>query len=61
MYEGCLHDLTRSLEVLKPGGILFGDDYGDKKPGVKKAVDEFIKAKGFKLNNFYDDQFEIRI
>ncbi len=60
-YEGCLHDLTRALEVIKPGGILFGDDYGDKKPGVKKAVDKFIKNTGLKLNNFHADQFEIRV
>tara|TARA_B100001057_G_scaffold6376_2_gene5804 strand:+ start:4065 stop:4634 length:570 start_codon:yes stop_codon:yes gene_type:complete len=60
-YEGCLHDLTRSLEVLKPGGILFGDDYGDKKLGVKKAVDKFISNTGLKLNNFHSDQFEIRV
>ena len=60
-YEGCLHDLTRALEVIKPGGVLFGDDYGDKKPGVKKAVDKFIKNTGLKLNNFHADQFEIRV
>ena len=60
-YEGCLHDLKRSLEIIKPGGTLFGDDYGDKKPGVKKAVDEFIKSTGLELNNFHADQFEVKV
>lgn len=59
-YEGCLYDLTRALERLKPGGILFGDDYSDKKPGVKKAVDQFIKNTGLHLNNFHSDQFEVQ-
>lgn len=59
-YEGCLNDLERSLEILKPGGIIFGDDYGGK-PGVTKAVDEFMKKHPkFKFDNFYKDQVEIR-
>ena len=58
-YEGCLNDLTRSVEILKPNGIIFGDDYGPAKPGVKKAVDKFIQRTGYKFNNFYEDQFEI--
>ena len=60
-YEGCLHDLTRAVGMIKPGGILFGDDYGPKKIGVKNAVDQFIKNTGYTLNNFHDDQFEVKI
>ena len=46
-YEGCLRDLENSLKVVKPGGLILGDDYGWEnakwsKPGVTKAVDEFI-------------------
>ena len=59
-YEGCLNDLNRSLEILKPGGIIFGDDYGPAKPGVQKAVNEFIDTTGLTLTNFYEDQYEIR-
>ena len=38
--------------MLKPGGILMGDDYGWvgakwSKPGVTKAVDEFTTKHGF--------------
>lgn len=60
-YEGCLHDLTRAVGMIKPGGKLFGDDYGPKKPGVQDAVNQFIKNTGHKLNNFHDDQFEVQL
>ena len=60
-YEGCLHDLTRAVGMIKPGGKLFGDDYGPKKLGVKNAVDQFIKNTGYTLNNFHDDQFEVQL
>ena len=60
-YEGCLHDLTRAVEKIKPGGKLFGDDYGPKKLGVRDAVDQFIKNTGYTLNNFHDDQFEVQL
>ena len=40
---------------------LFGDDYGDKKPNVKKAVDKFIADTGYEFNNFHLDQFEVKI
>ena len=60
-YEGCLHDLTRAVGMIKPGGKLFGDDYGPKKQGVKNAVDQFIKNTGYTLNNFHDDQFEVQL
>jgi len=60
-YEGCLNDLERSLEILKPGGIIFGDDYGPAKPGVQKAVDEFRKKHSkFLFYNFHEDQFGIK-
>lgn len=59
-YEGCLFDLENSLRIIRPGGIIFGDDYNNK-PGVKQAVDEFILRTGLFFNNFYGDQFEICI
>lgn len=60
-YEGCLYDLQQSYKLLKnKGGIIFGDDYTNK-PGVRKAVDEFIKSTGLTLNNFYQNQYEIVI
>jgi hypothetical protein len=32
-------DLIGARSILKPGGVIYGDDYG-KKEGVKEAVDE---------------------
>jgi hypothetical protein len=60
-YEGCLHDLTNAVKFIKPGGKLFGDDYGPKKIGVRDAVDKFIKNTGYTLNNFHADQFEVQL
>jgi len=59
-YEGCLHDLEGSLNVVRPGGIIFGDDYTNK-PGVRRAVDEFISRTGLPFNNFHETQYEICI
>lgn len=59
-FEGCLEDLRNSLKIIKPGGSLFGDDYGNKK-GVVKAVDTFISETGLLLDNFYKNQFEIKV
>lgn len=60
-FEGCLQDLRNSIKIVKKGGYIFGDDYSDAKPGVKKAVDTFINETGLFLNNFYMDQFEIKV
>jgi hypothetical protein len=38
-YEGCLADIRGARQILLPGGVIYGDDYGVK-PGVTKAVDE---------------------
>ena len=52
---------TRALEVTPVlGGTLSRDDYGDKKPGVKKAVHKFISNTGLKLNN-RRFQFEVKV
>lgn len=58
-YLGCLKDLKNSLKILKNDGIIYGDDYHNK-PGVKKAVTEFIKETGLKFDNIYGNQYEIR-
>ena len=56
---GVLEDLHNSVKVLKPGGVIYGDDYGYDKYSVKMGVDQFIKETGLNLNNFYKDQYEI--
>lgn len=43
------------------GGLIFGDDYGNK-PGVVAGVDKFMaEHPELKLNNFYMNQFEIKV
>ena len=59
-FEGCLSDLRKSLKIVKAGGSIFGDDYGNK-PGVVKAVDAFIAETGLTLDNFYTTQYEIKV
>ena len=56
-FEGCLRDLVASMLIVKPGGFIFGDDFGDAKPGVRDAVDYFLRASMFEFNNFYEDQY----
>jgi len=59
-FEGCLSDLRRSLKIIRPGGFIIGDDYGNK-PGVVQAVDQFIKETSLTLDNFHTNQFRIFI
>lgn len=59
-FDGCLSDLRNSLKIVKSGGSIFGDDYGNKQ-GVVKAVDAFIEETGLMLDNFYQNQYEIKI
>lgn len=46
-YESVKSDLERLHRVVKPGGLLAGDDYGEQgwwTDGVTRAVDEFAAA-----------------
>lgn len=60
--NGCYKDLVNSFNLLKKAGsgLIFGDDYGNK-AGVTEAVDAFVKDYGLKLNNFYKNQYEIKV
>lgn len=50
-YENVKQELIKFFDILKPGGMIAGHDYGhDSYPGVKQAVDEFCKEKGIELN-----------
>lgn len=46
-YGSVAADLRAWWPLLKPGGLLIGDDYGidGKWPGVRKAFDEFLDAQ----------------
>lgn len=60
-YDECLEDLIASYKIIKPGGWLIGDDYewepGKGKPGVTKAVNEFMTTNNFKPTRCGERQF----
>lgn len=59
-YAGCFHDLENSKKIVKKGGTIFGDDYDKlEKPGVKKAVDEFVGKYNLALETYAGDQYRI--
>ena len=43
-YRDVLADLKGAAKILKPGGCIYGDDYGNK-PGVVQAVDEYAPQR----------------
>jgi hypothetical protein len=64
-YEGCYQDLTGCLKIMSPNGIIFGDDYAWKKnngkPGVTRAVDQFIAENNFTIKQLGHREYMIRI
>lgn len=60
--DGVYEDLVNTYKHLTShgGGIIFGDDYGNKK-GVVKGVDRFVEEYKVNLNNFYNNQYEIKV
>lgn len=42
-------DLALYHDLLRPGGIMFGDDYADDWPGLVRAVDGFCAERGLEL------------
>ena len=65
-YEGCLADLENSLKVVKPGGLIMGDDYywpkaSWGKEGVTNAVDRFLKRYMLFKERRGETQFVIRV
>lgn len=52
-YQGCKRDLEAWCPKVKPGGLLSGHDYANtafEDFGVTRAVDEFVAARGLKLD-----------
>lgn len=43
-YESVYGDLSRYWSLLRPGGVLIGDDYGKFWPEVTQAADEFSRV-----------------
>ena len=57
-YETVRNDLTNCEEVLKNNGTILCDDYNlSYAPGVKKAIDEFIKDSNYKCEIIRNSRF----
>ncbi len=66
-FEGCYGDLVQSKKKIKPGGMILGDDFKWpdstwSKPGVTKAVKQFVYENNYQKSFFRHGmtQFEIR-
>ena len=65
-YQGCLNDLENALKIVKPGGMIMGDDYywPDAqwgKEGVTRAVDRFLKKYMLLKERRGETQYIIRV
>ena len=57
-YETVKNDLTNCKEVLKNNGTILCDDYNlSYAPGVKKAIDEFVKDNDYKCEILRNSRF----
>ena len=65
-FEGCYSDLEYALKVVKPGGLIIGDDYywpNSKwgKKGVTRAVDKIKDENNFTLIKHGQTQYSMTI
>ena len=63
-FEGCYSDLEYALKVVKPGGLIIGDDYywpNSKwgKKGVTQAVDKIKDENNFTLIRHGETQYSM--
>ena len=59
-YNTVVNDLNSCMDVLKFNGSILCDDYNlGSAPGVKKAIDEFVKNNNFKCEIICDDRFAL--
>ena len=57
-YETVKNDLNECIEVLKNNGTILCDDYDlTYAPGVKKAIDEFVKENELNCEILCDYRF----
>ena len=57
-YNTVMNDLIYSKEVILNNGTVLCDDYNlSQAPGVKKAIDDFIKDNNFRCNIFCNYRF----
>ncbi len=59
-YENVIADLVAFWEVLRPGGVLIGDDFiAARWPGVVRAVHEFVNRAGQQVNTSFANKYLI--
>ena len=59
-YNTVVNDLNSCADVLKFNGSILCDDYNlGSAPGVKKAIDEFVKTNNFKCKIICEDRFAL--
>ena len=57
-YETVKNDLNLCSEVINNHGTILCDDYNlSYAPGVKKAIDEYVKIKNFKCDILHNSRF----
>ena len=57
-YNTVKNDLKNCVDVLKNGGTILCDDYNlSYAPGVKKAIDEFVKENNYKCEILLNSRF----
>lgn len=63
LYEFVMRDLDVSIEKVKPGGYIAGDDYAEGgwwRGGVKEAVDAFVRKNAIALTTARNRQFVLK-
>jgi hypothetical protein len=58
--RGCSADLHGAKGILKPGGVIYGDDYGNK-VGVTAAVSLFTQAHRHSFRELGSNQYMIAV
>jgi len=59
-YQAVKHDLRAWYKKVRSGGLIVGDDYKHKSfPGLKKAVDEFVRTNRLHLTLLRGNKFVI--
>ncbi len=59
-YEGAYYDFEKALKYVKKGGLIIGDDYGNK-PAVKQAVDDWAKEHNKEHKTYGDNQVVVQL
>lgn len=60
-YEDVISDLNCWSGVIRKGGVLFGDDYSQWWPDVKRAVDEFVGGDKRRRLTFNKNKWMVRM